>query len=222
MPCHEKWDDMSAVDKGRFCSSCQKTVTDFTNASDREIVAALRSERNLCGRFLSSQVNRELKVPTKKSNFWIAAASGFLAMLWPSDNIKAQEPQVQTQLDSDKKSTTSKATRPVQKRSIIAGVVLDANGPLYGVNIIIKGKRARTVTDKNGAFSIKARPGDVIIANYIGMRDYEFTVKHVAQPIKIEMEEGGIMLGGIGYHPIKIQNTFYSIANRFKVNKKTG
>jgi hypothetical protein len=37
VPCHEDWDKMTDAEKGRFCSSCQKTVIDFSKMSDREI-----------------------------------------------------------------------------------------------------------------------------------------------------------------------------------------
>jgi len=36
-PCHENWDAMSPVEKGRFCGSCQKQVVDFSNMNDWQI-----------------------------------------------------------------------------------------------------------------------------------------------------------------------------------------
>ena len=37
-PCHENWDNMSQVEKGRFCGSCEKTVVDFSKMTEAEIV----------------------------------------------------------------------------------------------------------------------------------------------------------------------------------------
>ena len=40
--------------------------------------------------------------------------------------------------------------------------------PLAGVNITIKNTSLGTVSDQNGYFSIKAKPGDILIFNYLG------------------------------------------------------
>lgn len=37
-PCDEKWESMTPQEKGRFCAVCSKTVRDFTNDSDDEIL----------------------------------------------------------------------------------------------------------------------------------------------------------------------------------------
>jgi hypothetical protein len=68
IPCHENWENMTPGDKGRFCSSCQKKVIDFSNMSDREIALFFKksSTRSVCGRFIEEQLNRDIEIPRKR------------------------------------------------------------------------------------------------------------------------------------------------------------
>jgi hypothetical protein len=67
-PCHEDWDNMSPVEKGRFCSSCQKQVVDFSRMSDREVAIFFKkpSTGSVCGRFMEDQLNRDIDIPRKR------------------------------------------------------------------------------------------------------------------------------------------------------------
>src|ERR1044071_8769805 len=67
-PCHENWDNMSPVEQGKFCGSCQKQVVDFSNMSDREIAVFFKkpSTGSVCGRFMTDQLNREIEIPRKR------------------------------------------------------------------------------------------------------------------------------------------------------------
>lgn len=67
-PCHENWDKMTQVEKGRFCDSCQKQVVDFSNMSDREIAMFFKkpSTGSVCGRFMQDQLNRDFEIPKKR------------------------------------------------------------------------------------------------------------------------------------------------------------
>lgn len=59
----------------------------------------------------------------------------------------------------------------------ISGTVTDGAGvPMPGVNIIVKGKNAATVSDLNGKFSIKCNAGDILTASFVGYQSYEITV----------------------------------------------
>jgi hypothetical protein len=64
-PCHESWNKMTPVDKGRHCDSCCKTVIDFTNMPTDEVIRYITSKEkgSVCGRFTAGQV----KVPAQKS-----------------------------------------------------------------------------------------------------------------------------------------------------------
>ena len=80
-PCHEDWNKMTPVDKGRFCDSCQKNVIDFSRSSDREIAEAVKKNKNLCGRFRSNQVGRDLFIPKEKNRFWTAASAAVMSFI---------------------------------------------------------------------------------------------------------------------------------------------
>ncbi len=62
--CHEDWNSMTPDQAGRFCSSCTKSVVDFTNKSKEEIQQYFteNSGVKVCGRFKNEQVNR-LAIP---------------------------------------------------------------------------------------------------------------------------------------------------------------
>lgn len=83
-PCHEDWDKMTPNEKGKFCSSCQKTVVDFTNMSDSQVAAFFKkpSTGSVCGRFMNDQLDRNIVVPKKRlpwiKYFWHIIIPAFL------------------------------------------------------------------------------------------------------------------------------------------------
>ncbi len=67
-PCNEDWNTMSPSAKGRFCSSCEKTVIDFTGMSRLEIGAYLKEHisSGVCGHIKKSQLDQiVLKIPVE-------------------------------------------------------------------------------------------------------------------------------------------------------------
>ncbi|MBK8237384.1 MAG: hypothetical protein IPK74_17715 [Deltaproteobacteria bacterium] len=52
-PCHEDWDAMTPVDRGRFCQSCTKKVHDLTEMTQDEAQALLdaRAGERICVRY---------------------------------------------------------------------------------------------------------------------------------------------------------------------------
>jgi hypothetical protein len=77
-PCHENWDNMSQIEKGRFCGSCQKMVVDFSTMTEAEIVAFFENYRgqqaatNVCGRFKKTQLAQSYS-RKDKNNYAVAA-----------------------------------------------------------------------------------------------------------------------------------------------------
>lgn len=60
-PCSENWQKMTPNEHGRFCSSCEKTVIDFTRMSTDEIKQYFKSlassVKSVCGRFKATDLN---------------------------------------------------------------------------------------------------------------------------------------------------------------------
>jgi hypothetical protein len=62
-PCTESWDKMTLNEKGKHCASCNKTVTDFTNYTDKELADFFKkSSGNICGRISNYQANRPILI----------------------------------------------------------------------------------------------------------------------------------------------------------------
>jgi hypothetical protein len=63
-PCHEDWNAMQPDARGKFCSSCSKSVFDFSTKTDAEIGEILMhyKDQKICGHFKTSQVNRPLSL----------------------------------------------------------------------------------------------------------------------------------------------------------------
>ncbi|KNB60713.1 TonB-dependent receptor plug domain-containing protein [Chryseobacterium sp. Hurlbut01] len=86
-PCHENWETMTPEQKGRFCSVCSKTVRDFTDTSDEEIMKTFsNSSEDICGKFYESQINRDLQYSYINSLFtkfavgFIITTGGFISV----------------------------------------------------------------------------------------------------------------------------------------------
>ncbi len=59
-PCQQDWSAMTPNEQGRHCTSCAKTVVDFTSMSDEAIKHFFinKKEEKVCGRFKNEQLQR--------------------------------------------------------------------------------------------------------------------------------------------------------------------
>jgi hypothetical protein len=175
IPCHENWQEMTVVDRGRFCNSCQKKVTDFSKKSDREIVNIFNENENLCGRFNATQLNRDLIKPKEKSTIWIAASIAIISFLTVGNNKSTAQNKSETVQTDATKTNEPEAVNPNPEKEI-NGIVSDISGILPAVNIVIRGTNKATQTDLDGKFKIKAKTGDVLVVSFIGLEDVAITL----------------------------------------------
>jgi hypothetical protein len=123
-PCHENWDAMTPDEKGRFCSACSKTVRDFTAAADEEIAETFSGTAELvCGRFNTSQLNRDLQYSYINSLF-AKFAVGFVLTAGGFVSVQAQQAECKTD--------TVKNTRV--KGKVVPGVI--KNDTAYNSHLI--------------------------------------------------------------------------------------
>ncbi len=195
-PCGEKWDAMTASEKGKFCDSCQKNIIDFTFSSDREILKYYNQNSKLCGRFHSNQINRNLILPKERSSFWFALTSAIISFFGlGSPEIYAQE-SIKTE-QTDKKQLNDSTAIEIDRELPYHGIVYDENKtPIQGVNVMIKGTQKSTRTDWNGKFSISAKKGDILVFSFIGYNSIEFKLKN-NHKISITIKEPSMMMGEI-------------------------
>lgn len=217
-PCHENWEGMTNAEKGKFCNSCQKKVFDFTTASDREIVKAFQQNDQLCGRFLDTQLNRDLVSPKQRKSIWFATPATIISILGIGTyEAKAQEP-VKTE-QTDIKIIGKFLVNPQPSIIEVSGIVSDALGPLPGATIVIKGTEVNVQTDFDGKYTIRAKKGDVLVCSFTGYEEITIPIDDEKENvINIKMNEGNVFLGEAVFHKKRtfFGRIFHSIGNLFR------
>lgn len=84
----------------------------------------------------------------------------------------------------------------VVQEKVITGIVKDTSGePLIGVNVLIKGTTVGTVTDIDGAFSLKATEEPIVLVfSYVGYVTQEIKVTELGKALNITMQDNIDML----------------------------
>ncbi len=70
----------------------------------------------------------------------------------------------------------------------ISGIVTDYGQPLPRANISIKGTTEGIQTDAKGKYSLTARPRDILVFSYVGMKTVEVVVEDVTKTLNIAMQ----------------------------------
>ena len=160
-PCRQQWNSMTNNDIGKYCSHCSKTVIDFTNLSDIEIIQVIeKSSGRLCGRLTNKQLNRPLYVAKPQSNssklYKILAG---LILVGTSNNVLSTNKtplfEIRKSIESENEYI-SNIENPVAKDSsnIVKGKVIDEQSkePIPFASVIIKGTKTGVSTNIDGEF----------------------------------------------------------------------
>src|SRR5690606_16911873 len=67
--------------------------------------------------------------------------------------------------------TTSTLNDPSQL--IVTGIVQNEDGPVIGASVVEKGTSNGTITNLDGKFTLKVKPGAKLVVSYIGFKTVE-------------------------------------------------
>lgn len=206
--------------KENFAAVVKKKVFDFSKASDKEIIDVLQNERATCGRFSTSQLNRNLYTNQKKSSYWLmasAAVLGFLGLGIQSSYAQVKNDTIQVEKNN---SILEKDSIKKNEYYILKGIVSDNNGPIPGANIVLKGTSNGTTTDFDGKYEIPVTKNDLIEFSFFGHEKQQFNIiyKTPLNVLLVENEElssGIVIVGGIKRRTF-FGRIFHKIGNIFK------
>ncbi len=143
-PCSQNWDEMTPSGNGRHCTHCRTTVIDFTTWTDAELYKFFtKGNGNVCGRYLSTQLNRRINIPPQPHSrlYRMIVAMGL------------------TLLFTSAKGTYGQIKSPLVNGKIKGHIVSVRDEPKdkYAITVMCGDKvKAQVYADKNGDFEIAA------------------------------------------------------------------
>jgi hypothetical protein len=229
-PCHEDWNTMTPEKKGRHCSSCEKTVYDFTASTDEHIVKTFLDEGKICGRFKSTQLKRELVLSRKEKNNYLRyiASTLFAFLSFGTQDVEAQGKPKIVNVDSLKPQIVNKKIgTSVLNTKLINGRIFNSEKfPIPNVEISVKNSAISTNSNISGHFNIKVKFENILIIKASGYETAEITINDFGKlqiylktqtrkkvtsviadshPKEIKTETTTTLLGGIAGFPIIIK-----------------
>jgi hypothetical protein len=221
-PCAESWAAMTPTSGGRHCTACAKTVVDFTQKTDAEILAYLaQASGQACGRFKAGQLERPLQ-PAESTNRWRSWLASVLALggVLGSGRVAAQAGSGHYNGGPiPVGSTTAIPAAPaVPKIAKVPNVVPGgAGGPLVargivtdattgdrlpGVTVLLQGTTRGVSTDADGVFELPFTEQDAqgtLLISFVGYTNQPIAVASAtaAIPLAISLKADVMGMGEV-------------------------
>jgi hypothetical protein len=179
-PCQQRWEEMEYNETGKYCANCQKTVIDFSSASDAVIISALQTNKSICGRLSTNQLNRALIKPMEPNptRIWIVASLlSLIGLGTPTANAQ-QSPAPIEQLPVLKEASPDQTNDTLGKTNITGTVQDEMEHPFPGAYVQVKGTKIATTTDVDGHFTIKAKKSDELLISFLGYEQKTVEIKN--------------------------------------------
>jgi TonB-dependent SusC/RagA subfamily outer membrane receptor len=205
-PCSENWDDMQEAAAGKYCDRCEKNIVDLTNKSDAELIRFFKKkEDNVCGRLLSTQLNRQLVQPPSKVNWqWVMSLVIGATVVSPVMAQQASQDNVQRDTSSALRSLSKEsAVKSSILRDSINGKVIDegTGKALKGVMVKQKGfENVIAITDSTGMFQLDLANQDLAVP--LIFSSFGYTAQQIALSEKMVVKLAAakpttIRIGGV-------------------------
>ncbi|MFT7050526.1 MAG: hypothetical protein ACJAZK_001122 [Psychroserpens sp.] len=213
-PCHEDWNTMTPEKKGRHCSSCEKTVYDFTASTDEHLVKTFLDEGEICGRFKSTQLKRELVLSRNDKNNYLSfvASTLFTFLSFGTQNIEAQGKPIIAKIDTlNTTIVNGKIGISLLNERLIKGFITTKIDrlPIPGVIVVNVRSKAEIQSDFDGYYTLKVKTGDTLHMTFAGLSEYNLAINQ-NNNYKLELEEAP---DDCGEH-----NIYAGVANYARLN----
>ncbi len=157
-PCNEDWGQMAPNKEGRACKQCSKNVIDFTGWGDAQLYDFFsRPQGHICGRFFSTQLEREIALPVQRhSRLYRIAVALSLTLVFTAGEGKtfARQPVI---FESPASRFPEYGGETTGDTATITGIVINkANKPIP--NTVVKLTKGNIVvgsakSNKEGQYS---------------------------------------------------------------------
>lgn len=203
-PCHVGWENMAATEKGRHCTSCNKTVIDFSNYTDKELADFFKSSNGrVCGRVSKFQLDRVIATPTNKrfpflnKLAWGTAIASWLGL---TSTANAQDSKKHIKTEYQELKTINAVDKIFAKESndtsqyIERRILDDGGSPIYASITIAEAPMITGCSDIAGNFKLRL-PDNFLNKQITLICSSE---NHWCEPLKVNLNK-------LPYTNIKIQ-----------------
>lgn len=151
-PCTEDWNQMQPNGCGRFCSTCQKTVVDFTGYSDEEFKTYFQKATVIpCGRFTPQQLSLSIPPKAKRLPAWLRLNQYAAAMLLGLTGLTIRAYSQSAQIEQGPMAKARPDGQTAGMSLHIRGQVIDDSGEaIPGAMVTLDSTNA--ITDVDGNF----------------------------------------------------------------------
>jgi len=146
----------------------QRITLSLENKPVSELIDRIEDETPYRFMYLSDEVDTQRKVHVKVQNATVEQLLDLVFKDTPIDYSIVEKQIILTRKKQVPTTTTPPPPRTnvLREQDPVTGTVSDAEGPISGVVVTIKGTDISTLTDENGFFTLEASRGDTLVFTY--------------------------------------------------------